>query len=101
MTILTDAFVQVIVSIIRTNIARCALYKEILDLLVKESVSGVLPRMFELVSRSLKYDFWSTNIYTYKHICGVHLGSNICLSNSITITNTEWKVKYKYKYIDK
>ena len=37
MTILTDAFVRVIV---RTNRARCALYKEMLDLLDKESISG-------------------------------------------------------------
>ena len=39
-TILTDVFVQVIVSSIRTNRARCALYKKMLDLLDKESVSG-------------------------------------------------------------
>ena len=54
---------------IRTNRARCALNKKILDLLDEESISGessgrvslyirreVLPRMFEKVSRSLKYD---------------------------------------------
>ena len=40
MTKLTNAFVRVIVSSIRTNRARCALYKNILDLLDKESVSG-------------------------------------------------------------
>ena len=40
MTILTDAFVQVIVSSIRTNRARYTLYKKILDLLDEESVSG-------------------------------------------------------------
>ena len=42
MTILTDAFVRVIVSSIRENRARCALYKKIkmLDLLNKESISG-------------------------------------------------------------
>ena len=40
MTILTDAFVRVIVSSIRTNRARCALYKKILDLLDEERVSG-------------------------------------------------------------
>ena len=40
MTILTYAFVQVIVSSIRTNRVRCALYKKILDLLDKESFSG-------------------------------------------------------------
>ena len=37
MTLLTYVFVQVIVSSIRTNRARCALYKKILDLLDKES----------------------------------------------------------------
>ena len=78
MTILTNAFVQVIVSTIWTNRARCTLYKKIFDLLEEESVSGkssgrasllirreVLPRMFEKVSQSPKYDsnfFWSTNI---------------------------------------
>ena len=69
MTILTDAFVRVIVSSILTNRARCALYKKILDLFDEESISGessgraslcigreVLPRMFEKMSRSLKYD---------------------------------------------
>ena len=40
MTILTDVFVQVIEPSIRTNKARCSLYKKILDLLVEESVSG-------------------------------------------------------------
>ena len=63
MTILTDAFVLVIVSYIQTNRARCALYKKILVLLDEESVSGessgraslyiqreVLPQMFEKVS---------------------------------------------------
>ena len=38
MTILTAAFVRV--SSIRTNRARCALYKKILDLVDEESVSG-------------------------------------------------------------
>ena len=54
--------------ILRTNRVRCALNIEILDLLIEESVSGahsgraslyirreVLLRMFEKVSRSLKY----------------------------------------------
>ena len=36
----TDAFVQVIVSSIRTNRVRCALYKKILDLLDEETISG-------------------------------------------------------------
>ena len=40
MTVLTDSFVRVIVSSIRTNRARCALYKKILDLLDEESISG-------------------------------------------------------------
>ena len=35
-----DVFVQVIVSSIRTNRARCALNRKILDLLDEESVSG-------------------------------------------------------------
>ena len=35
-----DVFVQVIVSSIRTNRARCALYKKNVDLLDKESISG-------------------------------------------------------------
>ena len=37
--ILTDLFVQVIVLSIRTNRARCVLYKKTLDLLDEESVS--------------------------------------------------------------
>ena len=65
--------------ILRTNRVRCAFDMEILDLLNEESVSGarsgraslsigreVLLRMFEKVSRSLKYDsniYSSTNIY--------------------------------------
>ena len=40
MTVLTDAFVQVIVSSIRTIRARCAFYKKILDLLNEESIAG-------------------------------------------------------------
>ena len=40
MMILTDVFVQVIVSSIRTNRARYALYKKILDSLDEESISG-------------------------------------------------------------
>ena len=40
MTLLTNAFVRVIVSSVRTNRARCALYKKILDLLDEESISG-------------------------------------------------------------
>ena len=40
MMILTDAFVQVNVSSIRTNQARCALYRNFLDLLDEEIVSG-------------------------------------------------------------
>ena len=41
MTILTDAFVRIIVSSIQTNRARCALhvYKKICDILDKESFS--------------------------------------------------------------
>ena len=39
-TILTDEFVRVIVSSIRTNRARCTLYQKILDLLDEESISG-------------------------------------------------------------
>ena len=39
MMILTDVFVRVSVSSIRTNRARCALYKKVLDLLDEESVS--------------------------------------------------------------
>ena len=39
-TILTDAFVRVIVSSIQTNRSRCALYKKIFDLLDEESISG-------------------------------------------------------------
>ena len=58
---------------------RCALNMEILDLLNEESVSGarsgraslyirreVLLRMFEKVSRSLKYD--SNIFFVHKHI---------------------------------
>ena len=61
--------------ILRTNRVRCALNMEILDLLNKESVSGarssraqreVLLRMFEKVSRSLKYD--SNIFFVHKHI---------------------------------
>ena len=79
--ILTDTFVQVIVSSIRTNRARCALYKKILDLLDEESVpresSGraslsirreVLLRMFKRMSQSLKFDsifLGSTHTYIY------------------------------------
>ena len=40
MMILTDAFVRVVVSSIRTNRARCTLYKKILDLFDEESISG-------------------------------------------------------------
>ena len=39
-TILIDAFMRVIVLSNRTNRARCALYKKILDLPDEESVSG-------------------------------------------------------------
>ena len=39
-TILTYVFVQVVVSSIRTNRARCTLYKKILDLFDEKSVSG-------------------------------------------------------------
>ena len=66
--------------ILQTNRARCALNKEILDLLNEKSISGarssraslsirqeVLPRMFEKVSRSLKYD--SKMFLVHKHIC--------------------------------
>ena len=69
MTILADTFVRVIVSSIQTNRAKRTLYKKIFDLLNEEGISGessgraslyirleVLPRMFEKVSRSLKYD---------------------------------------------
>ena len=78
MKILTVVFVRIIVSSIRTNRAKCALYKKILDLLDEESVSGesnvrelvykfegeVL--LLEKVSRSLKYDsnFFVHNVYT-------------------------------------
>ena len=65
--------------ILRTNRVRCALNREILDLLNEESVSGarsgrasleVLLRMFEKVSRSLKYD---SNIFSiHKHTYGHH-----------------------------
>ena len=81
MTILTDAFVRVIVSSIRTNRAKCALYKKIRDLLNEESVSGessvraslsirreVLSRMFDRVSQSLKYDLVHKHIYISIHI---------------------------------
>ena len=40
MTILTDVFMQVIVSSIRTNRVTCAIYEKIFDLLDEESVSG-------------------------------------------------------------
>ena len=40
MTILTDAFVQVIVSSIPTSRARCTFYKNLIDLLDEESISG-------------------------------------------------------------
>ena len=40
MTIVTDAFVRVIVSSIRTNRVRCILNRKILDLLDEESFSG-------------------------------------------------------------
>ena len=65
--------------ILRTNRVRRALNKEILDLFNEESVSGarsgraslyirreVLQRMFEKVSRSLKYD--SNIFFVHKHI---------------------------------
>ena len=80
MTILTAALVQVIVSSIRTNRARCALHMKILDLLEEESfleraVVELVNKfdeksMFEKVSRIAKVQFnffWSTNIYTYGH----------------------------------
>ena len=38
--LLTDSFVRVIASSIRTNRARCALNRKILDLLDEESISG-------------------------------------------------------------
>ena len=41
-SVLTYAFVRVIVSSIRTNRARCALYKKLLDLVDEESFSGAL-----------------------------------------------------------
>ena len=40
MKVFADAFVQVIVSSIRINRAKSALYKKILDLLDEESASG-------------------------------------------------------------
>ena len=54
----TDAFVRVIVSSIRKNRARYALYKKLFDLLDEESVSGACSGrvLFEKVSRLLKYD---------------------------------------------
>ena len=90
MTILIDAFVRVIVSYIRTNRARCALYKKILDLLDEESVSGessgrslyirreVLPQMFEKVSRSqVRFKFFlSTNIPIYLYCIYVDINTN-------------------------
>ena len=86
MAILTDAFVWVIVSSIRTNRARCTLYKNILDIPDEGSVSRacsgraslsirqeVLQRMFEKVSRSLKYDSnFLIPIYIYLYIYGHH-----------------------------
>ena len=74
--------VLVIVSYIWTNRALCALYKKILDLLEEESVSRessgraslqirreVPPRMFEKLSRSLKYDsiFFGPQTYIYSN----------------------------------
>ena len=40
MTILTDSFVRVIVSSIRTNRTKYTLYKKILDLLEEQNFSG-------------------------------------------------------------
>ena len=63
----TDAFVRVIVSSIRTNRARYALYKKLFDLLDEESVSGACSGrvLFEKVSRLLKYD--SKIFLVHKH----------------------------------
>ena len=69
MTILTSAFVQVIVSSIRTNRARCTLYKKILgensDRASVKIQREVLLRIFEKVSGSVTYYSicLSTNIY--------------------------------------
>ena len=92
MTILTDGFVRTHV-ILRTSRARCALYKEIIDLFNKESISGArsgraslynstrsLPRVFEKVSRPLKWhsNFFGGHIYTYMYIYGyVKRGSTV------------------------
>ena len=54
MMILTDAFVRVIVSSIRTNRARCALYKKILDLLNEESVSGEVELIYTFDEKSYR-----------------------------------------------
>ena len=82
----------IIVSSIRTNRARCALY-EILDLLDKESISGessgtslkiqqeVLPQMFEKVSRSLKYD--SKKNLVHKHT--YNMDTNTDYFNPLTL----------------
>ena len=75
--------VFVIVSSIWTNRALCALYKTILDLLDEESVSRessgraslqirreVPPRMFEKLSRSLKYD---SIFLVHKHMYYIYI----------------------------
>ena len=52
MTILTDAFVRVIVSSLRTNRARCALYKKSLIYSTKEAF--VEKAVVELVYKSMR-----------------------------------------------
>ena len=72
--------------IIRTNGVRCALNMEILDLLNEESVSGarsgraslkirleILLRMFETVSRSLKYD---SNIFFVHKFINIYMDTS-------------------------
>ena len=77
MTLLTDAFVRVIVSSIRR--ARCIIYKKILNLLnekvfLEHAVVELVYKLDEksyrecLVSRSLKYDSVHKHIYVYIYI---------------------------------
>ena len=63
MTILTDAFLLVIVSSIRTNRARCAFYKKILDLLDGKSVSVEVNEKFCRVR---------LNFFVLKHIYHIY-----------------------------
>ena len=52
MMILTDAFVRVIVSSIKTNRAKCALNRKIYDLLDKESISGESSGVYKFDEKS-------------------------------------------------